>query len=191
MKYDDNLVGKICEELKKVPNIKYVAKKVGIDRSTLYRWRLRHHLFDKEMTDAIAIGRESINDSAESVIINGVQNGDIKCATYWLSHNHERYIAVERVSHHRQLEKEDIEFVRRPIPEDANFDKAFDYYFSLESMHGEKIALKKVKVIVDFLCHDDKNLIDIFYAALAEFKKKINNYDEKVRKAADDNPLTP
>jgi hypothetical protein len=188
MKYSEDLVAKFCEELKKVPNIKHVCKKLGIDRSTFYRWRIRHHFFEKAITDALYIGRESINDSAESVIINGVQNGDMKCATYWLSHNHERYIAVERVPYHQHLEKTDRIFLQEPTPENSEFDQLFKYHFMVQDMYGEKRANEKVRNIVEYFCHEDPELIDIYFATYAEYAKKRIEMTEKQLAARKDPP---
>lgn len=169
MKYSNNLVAKFCEELKKVPNIKYVCKKLGINRCTFYRWRTQHHFFEKSITDALFIGRESINDSAESVIINGVQNGDMKCATYWLSHNHDRYIAVERVPYHQYLHRQDVEFLKQKAPDDYLFDSMFKYHFMIEDQHGKKVAHELTKYIIERICGDDQELIDIYHATYAEY----------------------
>lgn len=171
MKYNDDLVARFCEELKKVPNVKYACKKLGINRSTFYRWRTQHHFFEKSIIDAMFIGRESINDSAESIIINGVQNGDMKCATYWLSHNHERYIAVERARYHQFLHAEDVKVLKQKTTDDYTFDLLFSYHFGLEDMYGKEIAHNKTEYMVKTLCREDKDLIDIYYAAYAEYAR--------------------
>lgn len=186
MKYSNNLVAKFCEELKKVPNIKYVCKKLGINRCTFYRWRTQHHFFEKSITDAMFIGRESINDSAESVIINGVQNGDMKCATYWLSHNHDRYIAVERVPYHQYLHKQDVEFLKQKTPNDYLFDLMFEHHYMMEDQEGKEVAYSKIKGMVESLCRDDKELIDIYYATYAEYAHNRTEHVKKLFKSKED-----
>lgn len=183
MRYSAKLMTEICDELKKIPNIKYVCRKFNINRSTFYRWRVRHHTFEQNITEALCIGRESINDSAESVIITGVQDGDVKCATYWLSHNHERYVAVERVPYLEHLNRNDRKFVKEPIPDDSVFDHLAKYLYILEDIRGEDVARKEFIPLVEWVCHEDSKLIDIFYSTYAEYKQRQDNKTDKEYRA--------
>ncbi len=179
MKYSNKIIEDICEELKKVPNIKYVCKKLGLDRSTFYRWRMRHHFFEQSITDAMYIGRYSINESAESIIINGVQNGDTKCATYWLSHNHERYIAVERVKYHEHLDDIDREFLKSGAPKDALFDHLHSHLYLLEDTYGKEKAKDLIMDLVEAMSAEDPELQQLFFSTYEEYSRKRT---EKVRK---------
>ena len=53
MRYSIDIEERIIKELEKVPNIRYICNKVGIDHSTFYRWLLRHPTFNKEVMVAL------------------------------------------------------------------------------------------------------------------------------------------
>lgn len=118
----------------------------------------------------MAIGREGINDAAESVIINGVQNADIKCAIYWLSHNHERYLPEERVRYFQYLDNELAKSLEKPIPPDSRFELLFDYYLLLETTKGEEFAKNRIEPFVEAFLPEDPKIRKIFYQAYSEWK---------------------
>lgn len=169
MKYDQKIVQKISDEIQKIPNVRHVCLKVGIDHSTFYRWMSKHHSFFKEVHGALVIGREKMNDAAESVIMNGVQNGDYKCATYWLSHNSDRYVSVERAPYHQHLEKNMLNLLKASDVKSV-FEVTFKHYSLLEDVKGKEEAKKSISPIVEYMCQDDPNLVDIFYATYREWK---------------------
>lgn len=182
MKFGPKITEQFCEELKKVPNIRYACKKLGIDRSTFYRWIMKHFVFHQRIIDALSIGREGINDAAESVIITGVQNGDVKCSTYWLGHNHERYVPVERVRYLQHLDKSDIEFMNKPIPNESMFEALFDHYFQVEEIMGIDRAKDNMTPLVNLVCREDPALIDIFFASYEEWKTAKLDREDKTKK---------
>lgn len=172
----------ICEELKKVPNIRYVCRKVGIDRSTFYRWLSNHFGFQKEVEAALLIGRDTVNDMAQSVIINGVQNSDVKCAMYWLSHNHERYISPERVDYFELLENRTHDLLTKKKAEYAKFDELFEAYFIFENSHGKEIARELMDIVVTKLVYSDAELKQIFFEMYKEYKEfRIENFNNKLK----------
>lgn len=80
-----------CEVLEKMPIIETACKKVGISRMTFYRWRKRDKKFSKKIEEALDVSRESVNDLAESKIIQGINTGDMRAAKFWLQNNCSRY----------------------------------------------------------------------------------------------------
>lgn len=82
---------KIIEELKKTPIILVACQKIGISRSTYYRWIHDDCEFLKTTEDAIKIGIQIINDYAESKLITNIQKGDNTAIIYWLKNNHPKY----------------------------------------------------------------------------------------------------
>lgn len=173
MRYGPNIIDQICEELHKVPNIRYVCKKLGIHPSTFYRWMMNHHHFYKRVEGALVIGRDRMVDAAEGVIINGIQNGDTKCATYFLSHNSPRYSSREQAEYLSQINQSLMKIMEEPTPENdssSSFDFYFDAYYRMEEFFGAKEALRRITVYTDALCHGDPELQKIFFVAYSDWK---------------------
>jgi len=75
------------EFLIKTPVIQVACAKLGVARSTYYRWKEEDVNFANDAEMAELKGRELINDLAESKIINNIQNGDNTASIFWLKHN--------------------------------------------------------------------------------------------------------
>lgn len=80
------------KEIKEVPIISSVCRKINISRQTIYRWMNEDEQFKSEVTNAMNVGRDSINDLAESQLINLVSEGNLHAIKYWLSSNQARYV---------------------------------------------------------------------------------------------------
>lgn len=172
MRYGPEIVDKILEELEKVPNIRYVSNKVGIDHSTFYRWMGGHFKFHKAVELALYLGRQKMNDAAESVIVNGIQNNDRQCATYWLSHNDERYIGVERVRYHQYLEKHRLQFLHSRDEGDKMVEAMFGHFWVLEQTLEPNIASQEMAILVSAFCHQDSEQIKRFRDEYLRWKEK-------------------
>ena len=170
MKYGPNIIHRITEELKKVPNIRHVAAKVGIDHSTFYRWLEQHPEFHKAIEASLMIGRERITDAAESVIINGINTGDMRASTFWLKHNEARYIEPDRVMYFQYLEKARLMFLRNPTPDESIFGKLFEAHLDLEQNLGKKDAIRFMAPLIEIGCHFDPSLTEVYEAAYEEWK---------------------
>jgi len=179
MKYEQDIIKKITDELQKIPNVRYVCNKFGIHHSTYYRWVVLHFKFHQAVVGSLAIGREQMNDAAESVIINGIQNGDIKAAIHYLSHNHERYIRTERVRYYQYLDKENLKFMKKEIPDESQFENLLKYYMLLEDVYAKKKAKTIIDPLIKITCHEDTELEDIFHSVYEEYRKSKTSYDEK------------
>lgn len=81
----------IIEEFKKTPIILVVCQKIGIGRTTYYRWVNEDINFAKFVEEAIRFGIQTVNDYAESKLIANIQKGDNTAIIYWLKHNHQKY----------------------------------------------------------------------------------------------------
>lgn len=79
------------EYLKKTPLIEIVCQKVGISRSTIYRWKKEDKAFGKAFTEAIYLGTDVTNDAVESALLNGVQKGNPALIKFYLQHRHPAY----------------------------------------------------------------------------------------------------
>lgn len=184
MKYNSDLIKQITEELQKVPNIRNVCLKVGIDHSTFYRWLTKHVTFHKEVLAALYVGRKKMCDAAEGVIIAGIQRGDRSSATYYLSHNDERYMGPEKALHHQILDYTDLKMLKsEKQPEYTTFENLFDLYEKIEFEYDCQLADHIMKTIVELFCFDDPKLIEIFYSTYAERKNRILAVDAKTKES--------
>ncbi len=182
MRYGKDIVKRIVSELQKVPNIRHVCNKVGIDHSTFYRWMMHHFEFYQYVEAALIIGRRHINDAAESVIISGIQNGDMRSSMYWLAHNKERYIDEKRVKYYQYLEQYERSIQEQEIPDESTFEKLFEYRFDLESAFGSKFSDKYSEPLINIICRGDENLKEVFRSAYAEWKENKLSFNELEKK---------
>lgn len=79
------------EYLKKTPLIEFVCQKVGIARSTIYRWKREDPKFEKAFDEAIYIGTDVTNDAVESALLQGVQKGNPALIKFYLQRCHPKY----------------------------------------------------------------------------------------------------
>lgn len=78
-------------EIEKYGNVYAACLKIGVNRSTVYRWVNKNKRLKKEIEEAITIGRANICDMAENSVLQNIKNGNQKAAEYVLSHNSDRY----------------------------------------------------------------------------------------------------
>lgn len=188
MKYSKNLVKEITTELEKVPLIRHVCTKVGIDHSTFYRWMIRHPTFLKLVQGSLYLGRKKLNDVAESVIINGIQNKEFKSSAFWLVHNDPRYMSHAKGQHYQLLNDHMIHIFQSDLSEEyadypTTFEKMFNLLYETEEILGEDRAKKMLEPFLTLACHEDLNLIDIFHATYAEWRNNLVEVKSKVKKA--------
>lgn len=81
----------ILKFAQEMPIDSYVCKKVGIGRSTLYRWFEDDKNFKKKFKDSKRIGMSLISDIAESNIIKNIKNGNQRAIEFWLKHHKADY----------------------------------------------------------------------------------------------------
>ena len=113
----------LLEQLERVPVIEVACKKVGIARSTYYRWIAEDSEFESSAEKALDAGRCVINDVAESKIIQKVSDGDWRAVKYWLESNNKRYARPRRAAEAPAFEVDKprqviVKFVGNPSEED-------------------------------------------------------------------------
>lgn len=95
---------KLLDELAKTPIVELACKKVGIGRTTYYRWLKGSASFRSKVEELMVISRGSVNDLAESKLIKGIQNDDYKSIRFWLVNNHPRYTSDTAKMNKQSLE---------------------------------------------------------------------------------------
>lgn len=95
----------ICELLEKTPVIESACQKVSISRMTLSRWRKDDPKFDQQIEEVLAVSRESVNDLAESKMIQAINDGNPSLIRFWLTNNCNRYKRKPDISQHININK--------------------------------------------------------------------------------------
>lgn len=80
------------EQLRLIPNISVACEKVGISRNSIYKWRENDPIFRERMDRALRLGVESVNDLAESHLVQKIKSGDMRAITYWLGNKKKDYL---------------------------------------------------------------------------------------------------
>lgn len=93
------------EQLKKVPIIQVACEKVGIARSTVYRWKEQHKTFAEAMEAAITEGEALINDLSESQLLTLIKEKNWSAISFWLRHRNPKF--RDRVEVTAKFEKQD------------------------------------------------------------------------------------
>ena len=81
----------IVNMLERTPIAESACQKVGIHRSTYYRWLQSDPEFQRRVKEALEIGRDTVSDVAESQLISQIKDGHHGATKYWLSNNSDRY----------------------------------------------------------------------------------------------------
>jgi hypothetical protein len=82
---------KFLEELCDIPIVSVVCKRVNISKATIYRWKKEDKEFAKHMEETLSVGRHTVNDLAESKLINLIKKESIQAIRFWLEGNDKRY----------------------------------------------------------------------------------------------------
>lgn len=91
MRRTQKTVEKLLTELERTGIPLTACSKVGVSRSTYYRWRQENITFKLMTDEAIRIGRENITDLAESKLVKNISDGNQRAIEFQLRHNDPRY----------------------------------------------------------------------------------------------------
>lgn len=79
------------ETFKKMPNVLAVCQRIGVGRTTYYRWLKEDKAFSQQIDEAEQLGREHLNDAIELALIQKAKEMNPTAMIYFLKHNHPRY----------------------------------------------------------------------------------------------------
>lgn len=91
MRRTQKTVEKLLTELERTGIPLTACSKVGVSRSTYYRWRQENITFKLMTDEAIRVGRENITDLAESKLVKNISAGNQRAIEFQLRHNDPRY----------------------------------------------------------------------------------------------------
>lgn len=97
----------LLQHIEKTPIVEVVCQKVGIGRTTLYRWLQEDAAFAKQYNEAFGTGVELISDLAESKLIGKIQEGDMSAVKLWLGTHRKDFVNKLEVSAAKQEELSD------------------------------------------------------------------------------------
>ena len=72
------------EQIRKMPIIQVACEKLGIARSSVYRWRENDEEFAKELEEALTEGETLINEMTESRLISLIRDKNWQAISFWL-----------------------------------------------------------------------------------------------------------
>ncbi len=81
----------VVEQLKKTPIVQVMCEKLGIGRSTFYRWRKDDPEFAKACDEALEDGCQLVNDLAESQLLSAIKDKNMTAIVFWLRTHHDKY----------------------------------------------------------------------------------------------------
>lgn len=95
----------VLEQLKKIPIITVACEKVGVGKSTVYRWRDEDKKFAKDLEEALIEGESLVNDMSESQLISLIKEKNLPAIRFWLNHRHAKF--REKVEITAKFEKQE------------------------------------------------------------------------------------
>lgn len=103
---------KLLEQLEQMPNVQIACARVGVPRSTYYRWCKEDPDFAAQAIEALSQGVDIVNDLAESKVISGINRDEQKYVFYWLTNRHPAYKSDKVWQQRAAAEAEREEFRR-------------------------------------------------------------------------------
>ncbi len=86
----------LVKELEKNYLLQRACSKLGLTRSTVYRWMQEDPAFAAELRAAQGIGRRYMSDYVESKLLKNVEDQNQRAIEFWLKSNNERYRTHEK-----------------------------------------------------------------------------------------------
>lgn len=109
----------LLEHLRKVPIVQHTCEKVGVGRTTYYRWCKEDKKFAQAAQEAMREGYLFVNDIAESQLLSLIKEKKLEAIRLWLRHHHpiytEKLEITGTVSHTQKLTKEQKAIIRKAL----------------------------------------------------------------------------
>lgn len=135
--------------IQKTPIVQIVCERIGIARSTYYRWLKEDSSFSTKVTLSEHEGRVYVNDAIESKLIQKAKDGDMTAIIYYLKNNHPRYCESWGGIHPDDITRI-AEYIRN-----ANGDTSHDSEF-IASLFQKRIPHSAARLILKSMRHIEK-----------------------------------
>lgn len=116
-------------ELKKQPVLQIACTRVGVSRSTAYRWIKDDAIFADVFQESRKEGKEFISDMAESQIIKKIGDGNLVASIFWLK-THRKEEFTEHLKHNHELSIENSPHMNLTPEEEKQQATAFVHMFA-------------------------------------------------------------
>ena len=127
----------ILQSLEKYPFLDAAARKIGIGRTTLYRWMHTDKKFKRKVELAMYEGRKKVNEVVEGSLIKTAQNGNVRAQMFYLRNQHPDYMYKKLqssiLSHHSSI--------NYWVPNDPSIERKNDRFRTLvdDMFNGNEI----------------------------------------------------
>jgi hypothetical protein len=112
MKQTNRKKQRLLRELEDTPMVQQACKKIGVARSTYYRWCEADRRFYYLSELAKSKGRDKLNDYVESKLLENIKNGQQSAIQFWLINNSRTYRSSSASWRSRLKQLEDDETKR-------------------------------------------------------------------------------
>ncbi len=109
----------VLEQLRRVPIIQVAAEKIGISRTTIYRWRDESEQFRKDLDAALSEGEALINDMCESQLLTLMKDKHWPSIQFWLKHRNPKFRERVEVTANIQSPQEELTPEQQAIVREA------------------------------------------------------------------------
>lgn len=109
----------VLEQLRRVPIIQVAAEKVGVSRTTIYRWRDESEQYRKDLEVALAEGEALINDLGESQLLTLMKDRHWPSIQFWLRHRNPKFRERVEVTANFQTPQEELTPEQQTIVREA------------------------------------------------------------------------
>jgi SOS-response transcriptional repressor LexA len=80
---ESGIIGEIITGFQKKKTEKAQQQTEVLSRTTIYRWRKTNPEFKEKLDNALEYGRENVNDMAEAMLIQKIQERDMGATKFW------------------------------------------------------------------------------------------------------------
>lgn len=109
----------VLEQLRKIPIVQVVAEKVGVSRSTIYRWQEESEQFRKDVEKAMNEGEALINDMGESQLLTLMKDKHWPSIRFWLERRNPKFKNTIDVTANLQTPQEELSPEQQSIVSEA------------------------------------------------------------------------
>lgn len=109
----------VLEQLRRVPIIQVAAEKVGVSRTTIYRWRDESEKYRKDLEAALVEGEALINDLGESQLLTLMKDKHWPSIQFWLRHRNPKFRERVEVTANFQTPQEELTPEQQAIVREA------------------------------------------------------------------------
>lgn len=109
----------VLEQLRRVPIIQVAAEKIGISRTTIYRWKNESEQFCKDLELALAEGEALMNDMAESQLLTLMRDKHWPSIRFWLERRNPKFRHHVEITANLQTPQEELSPEQQEIVREA------------------------------------------------------------------------